>query len=61
MLRLFKGGVYSKKYGNSDKEITSGAHVYSLFAFMGGGKAGSVARSCAVNITLIVVYKGKVA
>ena len=27
---------------------------------MGGGKAGSVDRSCAVNLTLIVIYKGKV-
>ena len=27
---------------------------------MGGGKAGSVARSHAVNLTLIVIYKGKV-
>ena len=27
---------------------------------MGGGKAGSVARSRAVNLTLIVIYKGKV-
>ena len=27
---------------------------------MGGGKAGSVARSCAVNLTLIVIYIGKV-
>ena len=26
---------------------------------MGGGKAGSVARSRAVNLTLIVIYKGK--
>ena len=27
---------------------------------MGGGKAGSVTHSCALNFTLIVMYKGKV-
>ena len=32
----------------------------SAYLFMGGGKAGSVARSRAVNLTLIVIYKGKV-
>ena len=38
--------------------MTSGAHL-SADSFM-GGKAGSVARSRGVNLTLIVIYKGKV-
>ena len=52
MQRFFERGVYLKKYGNSDKKITSGAHLYlSAYLFMGGGKAGSVARSRVANLT----------